>query len=402
MRQFLEKQNMIVDARKTIQNVRYVLIKNRAIKVCVALQDLGLYANRYSYIVLKACVRIGFLLYLKFGSQGQKFQKMIVKKTLYEAVEQGDFDLTAKLIEQGDDVNALSSFDPYCFMHSRKSVLHATFQHKTAKMMQYLIDCGANVHYVFSDEIYQITNGTVLAHAVMAGLDASLIKCLLHAKADPNQIVKAHYYFNDKLVHLLVVAIAFHQWKSAILLVQAGANVDCQLKNELGLLHNAVYIADDELLEFLLALGADVDKLAIEDNEYFIDPEWRREEKIRIHCMLLAYNACCSDKNDAKTALDISCKMLRRSVPAWKQKSVQDISNILQETGQVEQARRAVQIKCFSIIKDRAVEVCIAMQDLGLDANRISYIVIEACAPFSYNLDFHYIWNLVVKVKHFW
>lgn len=116
--------------------------------------------------------------------------------------------------------------------------------------------------------------------------------------------------------------------------------------------------------------------------------------------MLLAYDAQISNKGGAKTALDISYRMMQRTAQ-WKDKSMQEIDDILQSMGCIEQERIVVQKECYRIIKSRAIEVCIAMQDLGLDANRMSYIVIEACAPFAYNLDFYYVWNLVVRVKHF-
>lgn len=55
----------------------------------------------------------------------------------------------------------------------------------------------------------------------------------------------------------------------------------------------------------------------------------------------------------------------------------------------------------FLVIKERATQICIALQELKLDANRICEIVFAACEPTSRALPFHLIWNLVVTVKHF-
>ena len=50
---------------------------------------------------------------------------------------------------------------------------------------------------------------------------------------------------------------------------------------------------------------------------------------------------------------------------------------------------------------NQATEICIALQELRLDANRLCFIIIEACAPYTDDLAWHVIWTPVVKVKHF-
>jgi hypothetical protein len=64
-------------------------------------------------------------------------------------------------------------------------------------------------------------------------------------------------------------------------------------------------------------------------------------------------------------------------------------------------SHKVVQLTGFRAIRKRAMEICIAMYDLDLDALRMSEIVIVACAPFAEHLEFHYIWDLVTTVKHF-
>lgn len=55
----------------------------------------------------------------------------------------------------------------------------------------------------------------------------------------------------------------------------------------------------------------------------------------------------------------------------------------------------------FDAIKTRAVEVCIALQDMDLDANRLMKIVFYDCLPFTRNVPKHLLWKLVTTVKHF-
>jgi hypothetical protein len=64
-------------------------------------------------------------------------------------------------------------------------------------------------------------------------------------------------------------------------------------------------------------------------------------------------------------------------------------------------SHKVVQLAGFRAIRKRAAEICIAMHDLDLDAVRMSEIVIESCTPFAERLEYHYIWDLVVMVRHF-
>jgi hypothetical protein len=64
-------------------------------------------------------------------------------------------------------------------------------------------------------------------------------------------------------------------------------------------------------------------------------------------------------------------------------------------------SKRTVQLAGFKAIRDRATEICVALQDLEMDATRLSEIVIQSCTPFAERLEFHFIWDLVTAVKHF-
>lgn len=55
----------------------------------------------------------------------------------------------------------------------------------------------------------------------------------------------------------------------------------------------------------------------------------------------------------------------------------------------------------FLVIKERAIQICIALQELNLDANRLCEIILAACEPTSREIPFYKIWDLVVKIKHF-
>jgi hypothetical protein len=62
---------------------------------------------------------------------------------------------------------------------------------------------------------------------------------------------------------------------------------------------------------------------------------------------------------------------------------------------------KAIDIDNFNAISKRAGTICIAMQDLNLPTPLMIEIIIQACVPFTENLPYHYLWDLVVMVKHF-
>ena len=55
----------------------------------------------------------------------------------------------------------------------------------------------------------------------------------------------------------------------------------------------------------------------------------------------------------------------------------------------------------FNAVKNRLIEVCMALQDLELDANRLMYILYFVGLPFTNKIPLHIFWNLVTTIKHF-
>jgi hypothetical protein len=84
-------------------------------------------------------------------------------------------------------------------------------------------------------------------------------------------------------------------------------------------------------------------------------------------------------------------------------KTLFNLATEVRWTGAFETAtsERTVQLAGFGAIRARATEICVALQDLELDATRLSEIVIQSCTPFAERLEFHFIWDLVTTVKHF-
>jgi hypothetical protein len=64
-------------------------------------------------------------------------------------------------------------------------------------------------------------------------------------------------------------------------------------------------------------------------------------------------------------------------------------------------SQKEINQAAFNAVKNRLIEVCMALQDLELDANRLMYILYFVGLPFTNKIPLHIFWNLVTTIKHF-
>lgn len=64
-------------------------------------------------------------------------------------------------------------------------------------------------------------------------------------------------------------------------------------------------------------------------------------------------------------------------------------------------SQKEIEKTAFNAVKIRLMEICIGLQDLELDANRLMHIVYFDGLPFTNQIPLHLLWNLVTTVKHF-
>lgn len=305
---------------------------------------------------------------------------MSIEDRLFLAIRNEDYVSVAELVQDGADLNSLYKKETNCL----RNIVCATFSHKTSQMLQYMIDNGVDIHYVFPD------GDDLLKYAICHHAKIPILKCLLRNHADPN-----------KKVHSLFLALRCN-WDYIFPLVQAGANVDFIDQSGFSLLQWSVYYSL-YTLKILIAAGADMDVTIDAHDEMFSqDPQFN--DFLKIASYLFAANASLSYFSKATnlfTPLDTVIYRLTNENEKFRDKSALFIREYLEANGMIAKARKEIQKIKYQLIKERAIQVCIAMQDLQFDANRMCYIVIEACAPFTNGLDFHHVWNLVVKIKHF-
>lgn len=64
-------------------------------------------------------------------------------------------------------------------------------------------------------------------------------------------------------------------------------------------------------------------------------------------------------------------------------------------------SQKEIGMVAFNAVKIRLMEICIGLQDLELDANRLMHIIHFDGLPFTNQIPLHLLWNLVTTVKHF-
>lgn len=271
-----------------------------------------------------------------------------------------------------------------------ESIVYATFSHKSSQMLQYLLENGVDIHHVFLERC------TALEYAICYGAKTSIVKCLLKNRANPNRLV--FYDDENRNVHSLYLALR-QNWKYVFSLVRAGANVDFIDARGWSLVQWSAYYSC-YALKIFIAAGADLD-LTIGWHVDMVLKDLQIGNQLEVASFLFAADASFSKPINCFTVLDTVIYKLTKENDKFMAKSALDIREYLEENGMIAKARQELQKIKYQLMRERAVEVCIALQDLGLDANRMCFIVIEACAPFAYGLDFHYMWNLVVKIKHY-
>jgi ankyrin repeat protein len=138
---------------------------------------------------------------------------------------------------------------------------------------------------------------------------------------------------------------------SLTLLVAAGA--DCRLVNKKGQLacHRAAMFSSEGALCVLLAAGADFDQ---------------RDSEGRTTRQIATENYCA-----------------------------------LPSTNEVASARRRIAAARLDFVRHRALEVCIGLQPLNLDALQLCEVLMFSCGPLARCVAFHQWWAIATFVKHF-
>jgi hypothetical protein len=193
--------------------------------------------------------------------------------------------------------------------------------------------------------------------------------------------------------------------KVLAMVIAAGADVN--KVDFLGSLpcHSAASNRNEKVMGLLIAAGARVDEAAcqiavVEDNKRVLALLLLAAPEQAVSCMAFATSVGNYQCALMLAAVGVRCSNedLQLLPRATRLKRWQGIAD---DGAGIRHARKGIQLVGFATIRERAAQICIALQPLRIPALQLCEIVTEACTPFAAQLDFHLLWNLVVAVKHF-
>jgi ankyrin repeat protein len=180
------------------------------------------------------------------------------------------------------------------------------------------------------------------------------------------------------------------------LLISAGANIDLPDEDGNTPLHNTCYANSVRCALVLLAAGADVNAANIA-NETPCSLASQRSRSVDVFHALLAagadFDAVVVDSNGRWT--------FRGSAAFARPFHMHHHSDapVVAET-EIDLARRRIASAQLEFVRDRAFQVCVGLQPLGLDALQTCEILQHACGPVARCVPFHRWWQIATMVKH--
>lgn len=179
-------------------------------------------------------------------------------------------------------------------------------------------------------------------------------------------------------------------------LINAGVDVDAVDYDYMTPLHRACEDRQYEAALYLIAAGADVHAQTDAGNtacHFAADPviyiigEDQVVADAKLVCLLVAGGS------DFEGALDLNGESARQLAAA---------RNIRAPTAEENSAmRRSIDAARLEFVCVRALQVCIGLQSLGLDALQTCEILLHACGPVAPLIPFHHWWTIATSAKHF-
>lgn len=178
-------------------------------------------------------------------------------------------------------------------------------------------------------------------------------------------------------------AVTYNRFDALKKLIELGADIDlCDAHGKSALSKAAA--AERAGVELLVVAGADVNLF---DNE----GKSACHEAVRIHAepslrLLLAAGADFDlPDNDGNTPRQLAAQY-RCIVPS---------------SADIEIARRRIAKTRLDDVKRRALQVCVGLQPLNLDALQLCEIMVHSCGTRAHLIPFHQWWTIATTVKHF-
>jgi ankyrin repeat protein len=329
--------------------------------------------------------------------------------TFYEAISFVDLDYIKRWIKAGADVNQVddNGLTPlhYAIKFAKTDIL------TLIEIIEIFIKNGADINKrVYNDTM------TLLHYAVYYQMNIDILKFLIKNGANINAVGRCgKTILND--------AISNNDLKTVILLIENG--VDVNLADDLGFkpLHRAMlnYTLGKSntmtLIKFLIENGVDINQITLNGKTFFYDAIiMNMDETIIKYFIKKGANVNLVDHCGINSLMYCLVNGIHRYLPILLAAGAENTNvNITFPEIDIVQLnfkyhfnmktlllqKKEIDMAGFKAIMDRAGTICIAMQDLDLPAPQMIEIIVQECVPFAENLPYHYLWDLVVTVKHF-
>lgn len=318
------------------------------------------------------------------------------------AIRHGQFAALELLVRRGANLCALDSLN-------NSLLMYATYQ-RDERIALVLLDAGASIDDLDAEPMMNLatksvnvlarllsrnvdlaslrdTSGRSLFHRLMLGSSertasdlAELGRAFVAARVDVN----AANVWGETALHN---ASASRHFAAVRLLVELGADVDAQMRDGTTPVHNlsADRAKSVPCLELLLAVGANA-RLATKQGESPSHWAARTPLTAAALCTLLAAGGDLEQPNKSGETPRMLISFQNRNVPT---------------DAEIADARQRIAKSRLDLVRHRALDVCIGMQPLNLDALQLCEIMMLSCGVFGGLIAFHHWWKIATTVKHF-
>jgi ankyrin repeat protein len=356
---------------------------------------------------------------------------------LIHAAETGRVDILTLLLDAGVDIDAGDAKQP--------SACHAAISGDQYAALKLLVERGANVRVVRTPQLSLIKSVanktddrmTILLLDAGAPLDNLTHGDLIHLVAMPKSVgvlnrlvtrnvdVSVLRDFNGgTMCHSLIGNSARDESVSELMRASVEiARVDVNVVNTYGktALHNAALMCNESALRILVELGADIDRPEAFNGRTALHQICGTGWDNAGFCaeLLLALGAdvrvvtkhgqsACHDAAkwhcaDALTAFlaaggDVDQRDSKGDTP--RMIAMRD-SFQLPSAGDIEAARQRIAKTRLDLVRHRALQICIGLQPLYLNALQMCEITMHSFGALGALIAFHQWWRIATAVKHF-
>lgn len=329
------------------------------------------------------------------------------KSACYLAIYYNQFAMLQLLVERGANVRRRLD----------RPLLKDVSWRSDSRMAAFLIDAGAPIDELSRTDLFDLVAMSrksvavlerLLARDVNVGLlrddygNTVLHRVLLNVKRDDDGDTEDLTEFFSALVYGARVnvnagnnqratplhnAAITRNTRAMRLLIELGADVDRQEVGGRTALH--LVCGDRQALngscaEFLLAIGADV-RVITNQGQTAAHLAAQLSKSSELHACVAA--GCDLDQRD-NSGLTPRSICVRNGCP-------------LPTVVEIDDARRRISKIRLDLVRRRALEVCIGLQPLNLDALQMCEILSQSCGLFASLIQLHQWWAIATKVKHF-